>query len=232
MPSKTRKTAAAQALPAIPKELIDQFVNGPMNAEAVNATSMAFNKAQTAPNWSRCSKPYAEYSGGLNHLESIGCQRQLRRQSKRLNFSLDELGALLLGNAKVISCLQGKPTLGLTAKVALQAQCRISRNSPFAVHDFTEAGVRDMQGKRQRTNADLQRLDVVLKQDFPRVDGAHSIFEHDVPLRQSVRVFNQDIKWTTRPPPESQSPLAVDPNVPCAVVLLEVIAWWCPHEVQ
>jgi hypothetical protein len=35
MPSKTRKTAAAQALPAIPKELIDQFVNGPMNAERV-----------------------------------------------------------------------------------------------------------------------------------------------------------------------------------------------------
>ena len=28
-----------------PKELIDQFVNGPMSAEAVNAASMAFKKA-------------------------------------------------------------------------------------------------------------------------------------------------------------------------------------------
>ncbi|MFC6284304.1 IS256 family transposase [Polaromonas aquatica] len=45
MPSKTRKTKAAQALPTIPKELIDQFVNGPMSAEAVNAASMAFKKA-------------------------------------------------------------------------------------------------------------------------------------------------------------------------------------------
>ena len=45
MPSKTRKGAAAQALPPIPKELIDQFVNGPMSAEAVNAASMAFKKA-------------------------------------------------------------------------------------------------------------------------------------------------------------------------------------------
>ena len=45
MPSKTRKAAAAQALPPIPKELIDQFVNGPMSAEAVNAASMAFKKA-------------------------------------------------------------------------------------------------------------------------------------------------------------------------------------------
>jgi transposase-like protein len=45
MPSKTRKAAATQALPTIPKEIIDQFVNGPMSAEAVNAASMAFKKA-------------------------------------------------------------------------------------------------------------------------------------------------------------------------------------------
>jgi putative transposase len=45
MQSKTRNSQAAQALPTIPKELIDQFVNGPMSAEAVNAASMAFKKA-------------------------------------------------------------------------------------------------------------------------------------------------------------------------------------------
>ncbi len=45
MPSKTRKPKATQALPTIPKELLDQFVNGPMSAEAVNAASMAFKKA-------------------------------------------------------------------------------------------------------------------------------------------------------------------------------------------
>jgi putative transposase len=47
MPSKSKKAAAAEqaALPAIPKELIDQFVTGPMSAEAVNAASMAFKKA-------------------------------------------------------------------------------------------------------------------------------------------------------------------------------------------
>jgi hypothetical protein len=41
MPSKKSKAA----LPSIPKELIDQFVTGPMSAEAVNAASMAFKKA-------------------------------------------------------------------------------------------------------------------------------------------------------------------------------------------
>lgn len=50
MPSKTKTRNAAiaaktAALPTIPKELIEQFVKGPMTAEAVNAASMAFKKA-------------------------------------------------------------------------------------------------------------------------------------------------------------------------------------------
>ena len=45
MPSKTSKKKPAAVLPTIPKELIDQFVRGPMSAEAVNAASMAFKKA-------------------------------------------------------------------------------------------------------------------------------------------------------------------------------------------
>jgi hypothetical protein len=49
MPTKRKTTmaaeAAAAALPPIPKELIDQFVTWPMSAKAVQATSMAFNKA-------------------------------------------------------------------------------------------------------------------------------------------------------------------------------------------
>ena len=45
MPSKTSKKKPAATLPTIPKELLDQFVSGPMSAEAVNAASMAFKKA-------------------------------------------------------------------------------------------------------------------------------------------------------------------------------------------
>src|SRR5258706_8453112 len=37
--------AKSAALPSIPKELLDQFVSGPMTADAVNAASMAFKKA-------------------------------------------------------------------------------------------------------------------------------------------------------------------------------------------
>ena len=44
---RNKKTAAeaGTALPSIPKELIDQFVTGPMSAEAVQVASMAFKKA-------------------------------------------------------------------------------------------------------------------------------------------------------------------------------------------
>lgn len=46
---KRKTTLAAEAtsaaLPAIPKELIDQFVTGPMSAEAVQAASVAFKRA-------------------------------------------------------------------------------------------------------------------------------------------------------------------------------------------
>lgn len=50
MPSKTKLKNAAiaaksAALPKIPKELIDQFISGPMTGEAVNAASLAFKKA-------------------------------------------------------------------------------------------------------------------------------------------------------------------------------------------
>src|SRR6266702_3020054 len=46
MPRKPKTTTEAQtALPSIPKELIDQFVKGPMTAEAVHAASAAFKKA-------------------------------------------------------------------------------------------------------------------------------------------------------------------------------------------
>jgi putative transposase len=46
MPRKPKGAGEAQtALPSIPKELIDQFVKGPMTAEAVQAASAAFKKA-------------------------------------------------------------------------------------------------------------------------------------------------------------------------------------------
>ncbi|MGF6705621.1 transposase-like protein [Pseudomonas frederiksbergensis] len=46
MPTKKKPASKApRDLPSIPKELIDQFVSGPMNAEAIKYASMAFKKA-------------------------------------------------------------------------------------------------------------------------------------------------------------------------------------------
>jgi putative transposase len=49
MPTSRKTTkaamAAAAAMPSIPKELIDQFVTGPMSAEAVNAQSTELKRS-------------------------------------------------------------------------------------------------------------------------------------------------------------------------------------------
>ena len=44
MPRTKKNRASDAALPAIPSELIDQIVKGPMSADAVNAASKAFNR--------------------------------------------------------------------------------------------------------------------------------------------------------------------------------------------
>lgn len=45
MLSKRNKPAVDIALPDIPEELLDQFVTGPMTAEAVEAATRKFKKA-------------------------------------------------------------------------------------------------------------------------------------------------------------------------------------------
>lgn len=46
MPSKARKLEREVAkLPSIPKELVEQFLTGPMTAEAINVAGLAFKQA-------------------------------------------------------------------------------------------------------------------------------------------------------------------------------------------
>ncbi len=46
MPSRTKKLDRAVAgLPSIPKELVAQFLTGPMTGEAINAAGIAFKQA-------------------------------------------------------------------------------------------------------------------------------------------------------------------------------------------
>lgn len=46
MPTKKKPASEAKTeLPSIPKELMDQFVKGPMSTEAIQDASMVFKKA-------------------------------------------------------------------------------------------------------------------------------------------------------------------------------------------
>ena len=82
MPSKTKLKNAAiaaksAALPKIPKELIDQFVTGPMTGEAVNAASMAFKKALIERAMGAELGHHLGYSAGASKPDTAGNQRNV-----------------------------------------------------------------------------------------------------------------------------------------------------------
>ncbi|HMR06266.1 MAG TPA: IS256 family transposase, partial [Polyangiaceae bacterium] len=75
MPSRktTRAAEAAAAkLPTIPKELIAQFVTGPMSPEAVQAASMAFKKALIERALGAELSHHLGYSPGAAKPEDVG----------------------------------------------------------------------------------------------------------------------------------------------------------------
>ncbi len=78
--SKTKMKNAAiaaksAALPKIPKELLDQFVSGPMTGEAVNAASMAFKKALIERALGAELGHHLGYSNGTPKPEAVSNQR-------------------------------------------------------------------------------------------------------------------------------------------------------------
>ena len=83
MPSKTKLKNAAiaaksAALPKIPKELIDQFVTGPMTGDAVNAASMAFKKALIERAMGAELGHHLGYAAGATKPDSAANQRNGR----------------------------------------------------------------------------------------------------------------------------------------------------------
>ncbi len=78
MPSrKTTKAAAAASarMPTIPKEVIDQFVSGPMSAEAVQDISMAFKKALIERALGAELSHHLDYRSGENKPEGASNHR-------------------------------------------------------------------------------------------------------------------------------------------------------------
>ena len=78
MPSRKTTIAAEAALaamPSIPKELIDQFVTGPMSPEAVQAASMAFKKALIERALGAELSHHLGYAPGAARPEQVGNHR-------------------------------------------------------------------------------------------------------------------------------------------------------------
>ncbi|WP_369823017.1 transposase, partial [Rhizobacter sp. OV335] len=67
--------AKSAALPTIPKELLEQFVSGPMTGEQVNAASMAFKKALIERALGAELGHHLGYASGASKPESATNQR-------------------------------------------------------------------------------------------------------------------------------------------------------------
>ena len=78
MPSKTSKKKPVAVLPSIPKELIDQMVSGPMDAEAIDAASMAFKKVLIERALSAELSHHLGYPPGADKPDDLGNHRNGR----------------------------------------------------------------------------------------------------------------------------------------------------------
>ena len=85
--SKTKMKNAAiaakmAALPSIPKELIDQFVSGPMTGDAVNAATVAFKKALIERALGAEMSHHLGYPNGASKPESSAANQRNGRSAK------------------------------------------------------------------------------------------------------------------------------------------------------
>ena len=85
--SKTKAKNAAiaarmAALPSIPKELIDQFVTGPMTGEAVNEATAAFKKALIERALGAELSHHLGYPSGATKPEASGANQRNGRSAK------------------------------------------------------------------------------------------------------------------------------------------------------
>jgi len=76
MPSRTKKLERAVAgLPSIPKELVAQFLTGPMTGEAINAAGIAFKQALIEASLNAELTHHLGYAPGADRPESTTNQR-------------------------------------------------------------------------------------------------------------------------------------------------------------
>src|ERR1700733_8527751 len=71
MPSRAKKLDRAVAkLPSIPKELVAQFLTGPMTGEAINAAGIAFKQALIEASLNAELTHHLGYAPGAEHPEA------------------------------------------------------------------------------------------------------------------------------------------------------------------
>jgi hypothetical protein len=79
MPSKKHQAAADIGLPDIPRQLLDQFVTGPMTAEAIEAITRKFKKAIIEPALGAEMRHHLGYGLGEDKPDGVTNLKNTRR---------------------------------------------------------------------------------------------------------------------------------------------------------
>lgn len=114
-----------------------------------------------------------------------------------------------LKSVKLVAHLAVQPELGAVAEVGGKADGRISRDASLACDDGLDAALRDTRVERQPRLTQIHGLQEVLKQNFSRMDGGHTMFHTFTP---SVVVHDLHSGRPVAFPPEADAPLIIDAN--------------------
>jgi hypothetical protein len=104
-----------------------------------------------------------------------------------------------LRQSQLVIGLQSRPDFRGNSEKTAKPQSRIGGDRPTPVHDLTDAARRHVYFPRNLINAQVERLDEILKQNFLRMDGLQqpfrdgifSFFIRQVPLYSAPTPINE-----------------------------------------
>lgn len=117
----------------------------------------------------------------------------------------------VVGHIQFVGGLAVHPELGAVAEVGAQANGRVPGDAAFARHDGLHAALGHAGGKSKPGLADVQGIQKLFQENFPRMHGGHAFHGfHSKDLSMVVDNFN--VMGVVVTPSKTNAPLRVDTN--------------------
>src|SRR6266516_7714974 len=94
--------------------------------------------------------------------------------------SFKHIPDFLLRQSQLVIGLQSRPDFRGNSEKPAKPQSRIGGDRPPPVHDLADAARRYVYFPRELINAQVERLDEILKENSPRMDGVQQLFRYSI----------------------------------------------------